>query len=76
MGGMAAHYTERSTENKIMTCPNCGSDRKRSGRDGHWGLRGMRERTERIGARLDLRSRAMGGTEVEFVVPSHIAFAA
>jgi signal transduction histidine kinase/ligand-binding sensor domain-containing protein len=55
----------------------CGIDHQtlRSGRDGHWGLRGMRERTERIGARLDLRSRAMVGTEVELFVPSHIAFA-
>lgn len=44
------------------------------GRDGHWGLPGMRERAERIGARLKVWSRAEGGTEVELSVPSHVAF--
>lgn len=46
-----------------------------AGRDGHWGLSGMRERAERIGARLELRSRAGAGTEVELAVPATIAFA-
>jgi signal transduction histidine kinase len=46
----------------------------RSGRDGHWGLSGMRERAERIGARLKVRSRAAAGTEVELSVPGHVAF--
>lgn len=46
----------------------------RSGREGHWGLSGMRERAERIGARLKVRSRATAGTEVELSVPGHIAF--
>jgi signal transduction histidine kinase len=46
-----------------------------SGRDGHWGLSGMRERAERIGARLKVLSRAGAGTEVELRVPSDIAFA-
>jgi len=45
-----------------------------AGRDGHWGLPGMRERAERIGARLHLRSSATAGTEVELSVPGHIAF--
>ncbi len=45
-----------------------------AGREGHWGLSGMRERTERIGARLKVWSRAAAGTEVELTVPSHIAF--
>jgi len=45
-----------------------------SGRDGHWGLSGMRERAERIGAKLRLMSRPGNGTEVELRVPSHIAF--
>ena len=54
----------------------CGVDPQvlRSGRDGHWGLRGMRERAERIGARLRILSRVRGGTEVELRVPSNIAF--
>jgi signal transduction histidine kinase/ligand-binding sensor domain-containing protein len=46
----------------------------RAGREGHWGLSGMRERAERIGAKLKVWSRAAGGTEVELSVPSHIAF--
>jgi signal transduction histidine kinase len=45
-----------------------------SGREGHWGLAGMRERAERIGARLKLRSRVASGTEVELSVPSYVAF--
>jgi PAS domain S-box-containing protein len=45
-----------------------------SGREGHWGLAGMHERAEKIGARLKIRSRATGGTEVELSVPNHIAF--
>jgi ligand-binding sensor domain-containing protein/signal transduction histidine kinase len=54
----------------------CGIDPQvlRSGRDGHWGLSGMRERAERIGARFNVRSRAVAGTEVELSVPDHIAF--
>jgi signal transduction histidine kinase len=48
----------------------------RSGRrSGHWGMEGMRERAENIGARLKIRSRATVGTEVELSVPSQIAFA-
>jgi hypothetical protein len=45
-----------------------------SGRDGHWGLSGMRERAERIGARLKVMSRTGAGTEVELRVPGDIAF--
>jgi ligand-binding sensor domain-containing protein/signal transduction histidine kinase len=44
-----------------------------SGRAGHWGLTGMRERAERIGARLHVFSGA-AGTEIELSVPGHIAF--
>ena len=47
-----------------------------SGRDGHWGLAGMRERAENIGARLKVWSRANAGTEVELVIPSQVAFVA
>lgn len=54
----------------------CGIDPQvlQSGRDGHWGLSGMRERAERIGARLRVLSRAGAGTEVELRVPNDIAF--
>ncbi len=39
-------------------------------RPGHWGLHGMRERAERIGARLRLWSRPGAGTEVELRLPA------
>jgi signal transduction histidine kinase/ligand-binding sensor domain-containing protein len=45
-----------------------------AGRDGHWGLSGMRERAERIGAKFRVLSGASAGTEVELSVPGHIAF--
>ena len=44
------------------------------GREGHWGLSGMRERAERIGAKLKVMSRADAGTEIELIVPARIAF--
>jgi signal transduction histidine kinase/ligand-binding sensor domain-containing protein len=46
----------------------------RSGTDGHWGITGMRERAERIGATLKIRSRAEAGTELELRVPGPVAF--
>jgi signal transduction histidine kinase len=46
----------------------------RAGRDGHWGLSGMRERSERIGGRLRVWSRPGAGTEVELSVPGHVAY--
>ncbi len=44
------------------------------GRPGHWGLQGMRERAERIGAQLRVLSKVAAGTEVELCMPSRIAF--
>ena len=46
----------------------------RSGIDGHWGITGMRERAERIGGTLRIRTRAEAGTEVELRVPGRAAF--
>lgn len=46
----------------------------RAGRQGHWGLSGMRERAEQMGARLRLLSRKGAGTEVELSVPGAMAF--
>jgi signal transduction histidine kinase len=43
------------------------------GKEGHFGIRGMHERAERIGAKLRLKS-TVAGTEVELIVPGHLAF--
>jgi len=61
----------------VVSDNGCGIDTEiaRMGRDGHWGLSGMRERAEKIGARLKVRSGAGAGTEVELVVPASVAFA-
>jgi ligand-binding sensor domain-containing protein len=45
-----------------------------SGRDGHWGLSGMKERAQRIGGKLRVLSSEVAGTEVELSVPAQIAF--
>ena len=47
---------------------------KAGGRDGHWGLAGVRERAKRIGARMDFWSEAGSGTEVQLTVPASIAY--
>lgn len=44
------------------------------GKEGHFGIKGMRERTARIGAKLTLDSSATGGTEITLTVPGDIAF--
>ena len=46
----------------------------RSGRDGHWGLAGMRERAAKIGGLLNISSSATAGTEIQVSIPSDIAF--
>ena len=44
------------------------------GKEGHFGLRGMRERAERIGAKFTLFSSSNSGTVISLVVPGRIAF--
>ena len=41
---------------------------------GHWGLRGVRERAERMGAQLDVWSEAGAGTEFQITIPAAIAY--
>ncbi|HEY5758343.1 MAG TPA: sensor histidine kinase, partial [Steroidobacter sp.] len=43
-------------------------------RAGHWGLQGMRERAESLGARLDVWSEVNAGTEIELSIPAPIAY--
>ena len=45
------------------------------GRDGHFGLRGMRERAKLVGGQLEVWSDAGEGTEVELSIPASIAYA-
>jgi len=49
----------------------CGIDPQdlQWGKNGHWGLQGMRERADRIGGRLRVLSRSELGTEIELRVP-------
>ncbi|MBV8728852.1 MAG: hypothetical protein JO336_03495 [Acidobacteriia bacterium] len=80
------HARAKKIEMELKYSPNrlcvlvrddgCGIDPNvlRTGRDGHWGLSGMRERAERIGARLQVMSSAFSGTEIELSVPANVAF--
>ena len=44
------------------------------GKDGHFGLQGMRERAARIGGKLTFLSSANSGTEIKLIVPGGILF--
>jgi signal transduction histidine kinase len=60
----------------VVRDDGCGIDPRvlHAEREGPWGLRAMRERAERIGARLQVWSHAAAGTEVALSVPNSIAF--
>jgi signal transduction histidine kinase len=60
----------------VVRDDGCGIDPQalKSGVDGHWGLPGMRERADRIGARFHVFTKVAGGTEIELAVPSRVAF--
>jgi signal transduction histidine kinase len=45
-----------------------------SGREGHFGLQGMRERVARIGGKLMIARSWGSGTEITVVVPGDIVF--
>ena len=48
----------------------------REGREGHYGLPGMRERAEVVGGKLTVWSELESGTEVELTIPAANAYAA
>jgi signal transduction histidine kinase len=45
-----------------------------AGKAGHWGLSGMRERAQKIGAQFNIWSHSGAGTEIELSVPAAIAY--
>jgi signal transduction histidine kinase/ligand-binding sensor domain-containing protein len=45
-----------------------------SGKQGHWGLSGMRERAHHIGGQLNILSNPGSGTEVDLSLPAKVAF--
>jgi signal transduction histidine kinase len=55
----------------------CGVDPElvQKARDSHWGLYGMRDRADNIGARFGIWSRTGAGTEVRVEVPVEVAIA-
>jgi signal transduction histidine kinase/ligand-binding sensor domain-containing protein len=44
------------------------------GKTGHWGVSGMRERAQKIGAQLNIWSRRGAGTEIALAVPANVAY--
>jgi signal transduction histidine kinase len=69
------HYS--ASQLRVLVCDDgCGIDQQvlEGGRAGHWGLSGMRERAQRIGATLKFVRRNPSGTKVELSVPGNIAF--
>jgi nitrate/nitrite-specific signal transduction histidine kinase len=50
------------------------SDVADQGKDGHFGLQGMRERAVRISGKLTLVSSPNSGTEIKLIVPGGIVF--
>ena len=44
------------------------------GKDGHWGISGMRERARNIGAQLNVLSNPGSGTEVDLTLPAKLAY--
>ena len=76
-GSVETAIEYRPTEIRVAVRDNgCGIDGQKfhPGNNGQWGIQGMRERAERIGARLRIMSKVALGTEVELCVPGRIAF--
>ncbi|HEY1336958.1 MAG TPA: PAS domain S-box protein [Bryobacteraceae bacterium] len=67
-------YTDSELHLRVRD-DGCGIDSQvlTEGRDGHWGLAGMRERATRIGGLLKIVSSAAEGTEVQLSIPTSIA---
>lgn len=66
----AHDLTVRVSDNGVGIDPDVAE----KGKGGHFGLRGMRERAERIGSKLTLMSSRDSGTVITLVVPGRVAF--
>lgn len=64
----ASDLTLRVSDNGVGIDPGVAD----KGKDGHFGLQGMRERTARIGGHLTLASSSTSGTEIKLVVAGNI----
>ena len=62
--------TVRVRDNGVGVEPAIASQ----GKEGHFGLRGMRERAARIGAQLTIATSPASGTDITLVVPGRIVF--
>ncbi len=76
--GVEIHYDERHLRVSVRDDgkgmdPKLLSDDERAG---HFGLRGMKERTNLIGGMLTIRTDLNAGTEVELTVPAARAYTA
>jgi signal transduction histidine kinase len=69
-------YGERTFRLRVRD-DGCGipPDVQRSGRAGHYGLSGIRERARQTGCRLDIWSSEGSGTEIDLTAPGSIAYA-
>ena len=67
---------EQAAFRLIVRDDGCGMDENilNNGRPGHWGLVGVRERTDTIGGKLSIWSKPGLGTEFELVIPAAIAY--
>jgi ligand-binding sensor domain-containing protein/signal transduction histidine kinase len=60
----------------MISDDGCGIDAQtlESGREGHWGLHGIRERAQKLGGKVNFRTQQGVGTDVELIIPSRCAY--
>jgi signal transduction histidine kinase len=68
-------YGEQHFELRVQD-NGCGINEEtvRLQRPGHYGIAGMKERAERLGGSISVRSRVGEGTEVSLTVPAHLLY--
>src|SRR6202047_5621948 len=68
-------YGERLLQIRVQD-NGCGIDEETLNlrRPGHYGIAGMKERAERLGGSISIRSRVGEGTEGNLSVPAHLLY--